>query len=77
MNSPLLSGLSSKQLRRAAAIKEKIAKLEKELGQLLGSGSGSTAAATPRKGRKLSAAGRARIVAAAKARWARIKSAKR
>lgn len=56
------------------ALKEKIAVLEKELGTLLG---GVAAAPKPTKTkskqRKISAAGRARIRAAQKARWAKIK----
>ena len=72
-----LASLSSKQLRRAADLKEKIAALEKELAQILGA---TTSAATtiktgPSKN-NISAAGRARIAAAARARWARVKAAK-
>ncbi len=57
--------LSVSDLRKAANLKERIEALEKELSQLLGS---ETA---PRK-RGMSAAGRARIVAAQKARWAKV-----
>lgn len=74
--------LTSAQLKRAAAIKEKIAKLEHELVALLGksgsAGNASAASASPaKKKRKMSAAGRARIIAAQKARWAKIKAAKK
>jgi len=62
--------ISPAQLRRAANVKEQIVKLEKELGAILG----SSPATTPTKGpKKMSAAARARISAAAKARWAKIK----
>lgn len=67
--------LTAKQLRQAASIKEKIAALEKKLGKLLGS-TGKPAAKPRKKRRKMSAAGRARISAAMKARWARKKAKK-
>ena len=62
--------ITPQQLRRAADIQEKIQSLQKELGQLLG-GEISTAEA-PRK-YKFSAAARAKMRAAQKARWAAIK----
>jgi hypothetical protein len=74
--STLLSSLSVQQLRKAATLKEKIQSLEKELGQLLGSSAKPAAPAVPRKKRKMSAAGRAKISAAAKARWAKVKAGK-
>jgi hypothetical protein len=70
-----ITTLSPKQLRKAADIQERIQSLKEELGQLLG-GSDDTAAIeapTKPKKRKMSAAGRAAISAAAKARWAKIK----
>lgn len=72
-----LLALSSVQLKRAAAIKDQINTLEKELVSLLGS---PTVVNEPvpagRAKRKLSAAGLARIKAAQKKRWAKIKSSK-
>jgi hypothetical protein len=68
----ILSGITAGQLRRAITIKERIETLERELNQILGSVDNGEAAAAPttrRKG-KMSAAGRARIIAAQKARWA-------
>jgi hypothetical protein len=62
------------QLRKAADLQEKIQSLQEELGQLLG-GEASTPAQTteePKK-RKFSAAARAKMRAAQKARWAKIK----
>ena len=62
------------QLRKAADIQEQIESLQEELGQLLG-GEVSTPAETteaPRK-YKFSAAARAKMRAAQKARWAKIK----
>jgi len=72
-----IASLSAQQLRRAADIKDKIQSLEKELEQILGSATESVIAAVPKKRRKMSAAGRARIAAAAKARWAKVKAAKK
>ena len=74
MNS--IANLSAKQLRRAAAIKDKIQSLESKLSHILGSSAKPVAVAAPKKRRKMSAAGRARIAAAQKARWAKIKTAK-
>jgi len=71
MNS--FSSLSAQQLRRAAAIKDQIDTLENELGKILGGG-GATAAANGK--RTMSASARARIGAAQKARWAKVKGKK-
>jgi hypothetical protein len=72
--------LTSKQLRHAADLKEKIAALEQELTSLSSSGGNgvpsSFKASKPGKKKGMSAAGRARIAAAQKARWAKFKSAK-
>ena len=64
---------------KAAKIKDKIAKLEKELGSLLGSSKpAQPAPKSPKaKKRKISAAGLARIRAAQKARWAKVKAARK
>jgi hypothetical protein len=69
MNS--INSLSAQQLRRAAAIKEQIDALENELGKILGGG-GATQATNGK--RTMSASARARIAAAQKARWAKVKS---
>jgi hypothetical protein len=72
--------LSVQQLLQAADLKEKIAGLENELNQLLGSsaktGSASGATKAPKKRGGMSAAGKAKIAAAQKARWAKVKAAK-
>jgi len=68
--------LTPKQLRQAASIKEKIVALEKELNQLFGSTAKPVTGPAPKKRWKMSAAGRAKIAAAAKARWAKVKAAK-
>lgn len=75
-------------LRRAIEITEQIEKLEAELkGILDGKGSGTpvaTRSAAPaaapapgKKRRKMSPEARARIVAAQKARWAKVRAAKK
>jgi hypothetical protein len=63
------------QLRKAADIQEKIHSLQEELGQLLGGETSTPAQPTeaPTTKRKMSAAGRAAIRAAQKARWAKIR----
>jgi len=65
-----LSSLTAAQLHRAADLKNKIAKFEKALASILGSPSAANSA--PKK-RKMSAAARAKIAAAQKARWAKAK----
>jgi hypothetical protein len=65
--------LSPVQLRMAAGIKDQINDLTTELNNIL-------AGAVGPRGRKrhgMSAAGRARIAAAAKARWAKFRGSKR
>ena len=72
--------LTSKQLRQAANLKEKIVALEKELNQLFGSTAKPVTGPAPKKRwkmsakRKMSAAARAKIAAAAKARWKKAKA---
>lgn len=67
--------LTSAQLRKAATVKDKIQSLQKELTKLVGTTEAKAPVAKPAK-RKMSAAGRAKIRAAQKARWAKIKAAK-
>jgi hypothetical protein len=66
--------LTAKQLRKAADIQEKIQSLQKQLNQILGDElpASSEAAAAPKK-RKFTAAARAKMRAAQRARWAKIK----
>lgn len=66
----LMSSLSAEQLRRAAAIKDQIDALEGELGKILGGAAGSESGTGKRV---MSASARARIAAAQKARWAKVK----
>lgn len=77
MSENVLNRLSVKQLKRAVTLKERIARLEAKLAGLLG-GPDTTPSDKPvRRQRKMSAAGRAKISAAAKARWAKVKAAKK
>ena len=66
--------LTPKQLRRAASIKETIEELNNELNKL--AGGSTTPAKTAKPKRRMSAAGRANIRAAVKARWAKVKGSK-
>jgi hypothetical protein len=70
-----ITTISAQQLRKAADLQEKIQSLQEELGQLLGGDVSTPVQPTeaPQKKWKMSAAGRARIAAAARARWAKIK----
>jgi hypothetical protein len=66
-----LNNLTPAQLRHAADLKEKIEALQHELNHLHGSADGEAPAVHGK--RKISAAGIARIRAAQKARWAKVK----
>jgi hypothetical protein len=73
-----ITNLTPQQLRKAADIQERIQSLQSELNSILGGGEASTPAQateppTKPKKRKMSAAGRAAIAAAARARWAKVK----
>ncbi|HEV2693369.1 MAG TPA: hypothetical protein VG347_10785 [Verrucomicrobiae bacterium] len=70
-----LSSLTTAQLRHAADLKDKIETLNHELALILG-GSVSASAKAPKKKGGMSAAGRAAVAAAQKARWAKVKAAK-
>ncbi|MBU6409367.1 MAG: hypothetical protein KGR98_03170 [Verrucomicrobia bacterium] len=76
MNS--LTQLTAGQLRHAANLAEKIQSLQSELERLLGARSAASrpsAASHPRRGsRMMSAAARARIAAAQRARWAKVRA---
>ena len=67
-----LLSLTSAQLKQAADIKDKIEVLTKELNSILG---GSVASVKPAK-KGMSAAGKAKIAAAQKLRWAKVNAAK-
>jgi hypothetical protein len=66
--------MTPQQLRKAADLQEEIQSLQEELGQILGGESTTPAQATEAlKTYKFSAAARAKMRAAQKARWAKIK----
>ena len=71
----IMINITPTQLRKAADIQEKIQSLQNELAEILG-GVAPTPAPTPEapKQRKFSAAAKARMRAAQKARWAKIKA---
>jgi len=73
MNS--ITNLSARQLRRAAEIKEKIQSLESELNRIFTSPE-ATPVMEAKPKRKMSPAARAKIAAAQRARWAKLKGAK-
>jgi hypothetical protein len=69
-----LNDLTTNQLRRIIAIKEKLESLQGQLDALTGGGeSASIPNAKAPKRRRMSASARARIAAGARARWARVK----
>lgn len=70
-----LKGLTAKQLRQAATIRERIDELEKQLAAILGGGGGGGGEVEAKPKRQMSAAARAKIAAAQKRRWARAKGA--
>ena len=70
-----LSSISVAVLKRAVEIKGSIESLTHELASILG-GSAPASTAKASKRRKMSAAARAKIAAAAKARWSKIKGTK-
>ena len=72
-----LGDISLQQLRRAVAIREQIVGLETELDRIIRSRSAVHEKRVPSKKGKLSAASRAKISAAMKARWAKVKGPRR
>lgn len=70
-----VTNLSPAQLRKAADLKERIDSLMAELGSILDGVSVVPFSSAPRRGgrRQMSAEGRARIAAAARARWAKVR----
>jgi hypothetical protein len=69
-----LLSLTTKQLRHAVSLKKQIETLSNRLASILGAPASKPAKARRKRG--MSAAGRAAVAAAQKARWAKIKSAK-
>jgi hypothetical protein len=75
-----ITNISASGLRKAAAIKDKIEELQSDLEKLLGSGGDGVGNGRVVDGRKkkrtMSAAARAKIAAAQRARWAKQKAGK-
>ena len=74
MPSNLLASLSVDQVRRAISLKEQIAALEAQLKQILGAPAPATLPAKRPGRRKRSAATKARMAAAQKAHWGKLKA---
>ena len=72
-----LRDLSVAQLKKAVAIRERMEQLEKELTGILGIPEPMTVGGMVRRRKKMSAAARAKISAAMKARWAKRNGAKK
>ena len=73
---PLLT-LTAQQLKRAVRVREKIESLENKLARILGAETPPDADSGPKKAkrrRKMSVAARAKLSAAAKARWKKVKA---
>jgi len=77
MNTKELLNLSVAKLKRMAALKAQIERLQSRLEALAANASASPAGKAVRKRRKMSAAARRKISLAAKARWAKVRAAKR
>src|SRR5438552_3928016 len=75
MQSNILTKLSVKNLKRAIAIRERIDGLQRDLDRITGAQAAPVKNGAPRRKqkRRMSAAARAKISAAAKARWAKRK----
>ena len=68
--------LTAAQLKKATAIKQRVEQLEQKLTAILGIPEPMTVGGVVRRHRRMSAAARAKISRAAKARWAKIKASK-
>jgi len=76
LTNPLLT-LTTSELKRALGIRQRIASLEMELGRVLDvqlPGKADSSPARSGRKRRLSVAARARLSAAAKARWKKVKA---
>jgi len=72
-----IQSLSVEQLKKAISLKEQINSLEQKLAKLVGAPAAVVAVPAKKKGRgKMSTAAKAKISAAAKARWAKVKGVK-
>lgn len=72
--SNILKSMSVVTLKRAAEIREQIDGLEAELARLAGGAAPSAAATAPVRKGTMSPEGRARVAAAQRRRWAKVKA---
>ncbi|MGA3284534.1 MAG: hypothetical protein ABSD57_08755 [Verrucomicrobiota bacterium] len=77
MNTKELLNLSVAKLKRMATLKAQIERLQSRLEALAADTSPSPGRKPGRKRRKMSAAARRKISLAAKARWAKVRAAKK
>jgi anti-sigma factor RsiW len=77
MNMNELINLSGTKLKRMAVLKAQIERLQSRLETLAGNTPPSPGRKAVRKRRKMSAAARRKISLAAKARWAKVRAAKK
>jgi hypothetical protein len=68
--------LSVAKLKRLAALKSKIERLQSQLEAVVANGAKAPTKTPGRKRRKMSAAARRKISLAAKARWAKVRTGK-
>ena len=69
--------LPASKLKRIVALKAQIERLQSRLEALAGGAAAAPAGKVVRKRRKMSAAARRKISLAAKARWAKVRAAKK
>ena len=77
MSENIFKKFSSAHLKRASLIKEQIEKLEKDLTTLLHIPQSLTIGSMVKRKKVMSAAARAKLSAASKAYWARIRAGKK
>jgi hypothetical protein len=77
MNMKEFLNLSVAKLKRMAVLKTRIERLQSQLEALATSASPPSTGKAVRKRRKMSAAARRKISLAAKARWAKVRAAKK
>ena len=77
MNMKELICLPASKLKRIVALKAKIERLQSRLEVLAANASPAPAGKAARRRRKMSAAARRKISLAAKARWAKVRAAKK
>jgi hypothetical protein len=68
-----IADLTTSQLNNIIAIKEQIEKLQSQIDSIAAGSNTPIAIVAPKRRRRMSRAGKARIIAAVKARWAKFK----